>query len=128
MLLTLRGDTVVGWRGEGPGVEPTAVRAIAIPKTEPSVFLGLLQGTEFWLGPLPPMPRNQDLGLALGSDPVGGCMILPVSVRSKVVCFLYGDNGDAPIGNPPMAHLRRLAAKAGLAFQVYLLKSKIRTL
>jgi len=128
MVLVVRSDSVIGWRGEGDGVGDEAVRAISVPLAEPSVFVGLSQGQSFWLGSLPPMPRNQDIGLALGSDPVGGCMILPITVRSKIVCFLYGDNGDAPIGNPPMAHLRRLVAKAGLAFQVYLLKSKIRTL
>ncbi len=128
MVLVMRQETVVGWRGEGDGVGDQAVRAIAIPLTEPSVFVGLSQGQSFWLGSLPPMRRNHDVGLALGSDPSGGCVILPITVRSKVVCFLYGDNGDEPIGNPPMAELRRLVAKAGLAFQVYLLKSKIRTL
>ena len=128
MVLVVRQETVVGWRGEGDGVDDQAVRAIAIPLAEPSVFVGLAQGQSFWLGSLPPMARNQDIGLALGSDPSGGCVILPVTVRSKVVCFLYGDNGDEPIGNQPMAELRRLVAKAGLAFQVYLLKSKIRTL
>ena len=128
MVLVIRNDTVVGWRGDGAGVDQDAVRALSIPLSEPSVFVGLSQGQSFWLGTLPPMARNLDIGLALGSDPTTGCMILPVTVRSKVVCFLYGDNDDAPLGNPPMAELRRLAAKAGLAFQVYLMKSKIRTL
>jgi len=128
MVLVVRQETVVGWRGEGDGVGDQAVREIAIPLAEPSVFVGLSQGQSFWLGSLPPMARNREIGVAMGSDPYGGCVILPVTVRSKVVCFLYGDNGDEPIGNPPMAELRRLVAKAGLAFQVYLLKSKIRTL
>jgi hypothetical protein len=51
-----------------------------------------------------------------------------VVVRQKTVCFLYYDNADEGIGELPMADLRRLAAKASLAFQVYLLKSKIRNL
>jgi hypothetical protein len=128
MLLVVRQGEVVGWRGEGDGMDEDAVRAISIPLDEPSVFVGLSQGQSFWLGALPPMPRNADLSVALGSDSDTGCMILPVTVRSKVVCFLYGDNGSEPLGSPPMAELRRLATKAGLAFQVYLMKSKIRTL
>ncbi|MCD4749795.1 MAG: hypothetical protein K8R59_10525 [Thermoanaerobaculales bacterium] len=128
MLLTLRGDTIVGWRGEGPGVEPTAVRAIAIPKIEPSVFLGLIQGTAFWLGPLPPMIRNQELLFALGDPDPQACLILPVKVRGKIVAFLYGDCLAEPLGALPMAEFRRLLAKTDVAFQVYLLKAKIRTL
>jgi hypothetical protein len=35
---------------------------------------------------------------------------------------------DDGVAGLPMADLRRLAAKASLAFQVYLMKSKIRNL
>ena len=128
LLLTVRGDNVVGWRGEGPAVEPTAVRAIAIPKSEPSVFLGLLQGTAFWLGPLPPMVRNEELRMALGDPAPQSCLVLPVKVRGKIVAFLYGDCGAEPLGTLPMAEFKRLLAKTDVAFQVYLLKAKIRTL
>jgi hypothetical protein len=69
-----------------------------------------------------------ELAKALGGDAPKDCLILPIMVRDKTVCFLYCDNLEEGIGGPPMADLRRLAAKAGLAFQVYLMKSKIRTL
>lgn len=128
MLLALRGDTIVGWRGQGTEVEPTAVRAIAIPKDEPSVFSGLLQGTAFWLGPIPPMPRNQELVFPLGNQEPAACLILPVKVRGKIVAFLYGDSCDQPLGSVPMADFKRLMAKTDVAFQVYLLKGKIRVI
>jgi hypothetical protein len=38
MLLTIQRESVVGWRGEGEGVDVTAVRAVAVPRDEPSVF------------------------------------------------------------------------------------------
>ncbi len=128
MMLVLRGDTVMGWRGEGEGVDPDQVRRISIPISDPSVFVGLVQGTEFWLGPLPEMPRNQELVRGLGGKPPTECFILPVTMRDKPVCFLYYDNIDDGVGGLPMGEMRRLAAKASLAFQVYLLKSKIRNL
>ncbi len=128
MLLAIRGDTIVGWRCEGDGVEPTAVRAIAIPKDQPSVFSGLLQGTTFWLGPLPPMTRNQEMIMALGDPPPVGCLILPIKVRGKIVAFLYGDTAGRPLGSVPMADFKRLMAKTDIAFQVYLLKGKIRVI
>lgn len=128
MTLTLHKDQIIGWRGAGDGVDPAAVKAISIPTTEPTVFSGLLQGTTFWLGRLPPMPRNLDLLLGLGDDQPKECVIFPITLRKKPVCFLYGDNGDDGVGAAPIAHLRRLVAKAGIAFEVYLLKSKIRTL
>jgi hypothetical protein len=128
MMLTLRGDTIMGWRGEGEGVNEFKVRAIEIPLSDPSVFVGLTQGAGFWLGPLPTMPRNVEIVLGLGGTAPTECFVLPVSVRDKTVCFLYGDNVDEGIGGLPVEEIRRLAAKASLAFQVYLMKSKIRTL
>ena len=126
LMLVLRKDTVLGWRGEGFGVDENAVKAIGVPTGEPTVFSGLLQGVDFWLGPLPSMPRNSDLVSALGGEPPKDCYVLPIKVRDRVVCFLYGDNMGEGVGGLPLAELKRLAAKAGLAFQVYLLKGKIR--
>jgi hypothetical protein len=128
MMLAVRGDTVMGWRGEGDGVSTAKVRSIEIPLAEPSVFVGLTQGAGFWLGPLAPMPRNVEIILGLGGTSPKECFILPITVREKTVCFLYGDNVDDGVGSLPMEEIRRLAAKASLAFQVYLMKSKIRTL
>jgi len=128
MLLFVRNDAVIGWRGEGEGMKEPLVRQISIPLAEPSVFVGLSQGAEFWLGPLPRMPRNQDLVRGLGGVPPAECIILPLIVRGKTVCFLYGDNVDQPASGLPISQLRRLVAKASLAFQVYILKSKIRNL
>jgi hypothetical protein len=127
-MLVVRKGTVMGWRGEGDSIDQELVRAITIPLDQPSVFVGLTQGTEFWLGPLPEMPNNMDLVAGLAGDPPKDCFIVPMTVREKTVCFLYLDNAEDGVGGLQMADLRRLAAKAGLAFQVYLIKSKIRTI
>lgn len=126
MMLSVRDDSVLGWRGEGEDVEPEIVRAITIPLSEPSVFANLIKGQEFWLAPLPPMPRNTELVFGLGGREPRECVILPIRIRSKIMCFLYGDNADEAVRGVPVDELKRLAVKAGLAFQVYLLKSKIR--
>lgn len=128
LMLVNRKGTVMGWRGEGDGVDQDKARRISIPLTDPSVFVGLTRGTELWLGPIPEMPRNKDLIAGLGGTAPKDCFILPIMVREKTVCFLYCDNVEDGVGGLPMADLRRLAAKAGLAFQVYIMKSKIRTL
>jgi hypothetical protein len=126
LMLVVRNDSILGWRGEGTGVDTEGVRAISIPVTGPSVFLGLLQGSDFWLGPLPQMAHHKDLVEGLGGEPPSECFILPIRLRGKTVCFLYFDNVNEGVSGLPMAELRRLAAKVSLAFQVYLMKSKIR--
>ncbi len=127
-LFILRRDTIVGWRGEGEGVDETILRAVQIPVAAPSVFQPLIHGTAFWLGPLASMPRNLELALGLGGEPTGGCTVFPIRLKGRVVCFLWGDNLESGLHSVPLPQLRRLAAKAGLAFETYILRAKIRAL
>ena len=127
MLLIRRRDLIVGWRGEGEGVLADMVRGIRIHHKEPSVFLSV-SGTGFWLGPLPPLPPNQNLILGLGGERPKDCVVLPITLMSKIVCYLYGDNMADGVAGAPIAELRRLAAKTAVAFEVYILKNKIRML
>ena len=78
--------------GRRRGRAPSAVAAIDLEAQKPSVFAGLKEASSFWLGPLPPLPSNQVLSQALGGAPQD-CLVLPVTLRSKVVCYLYVDNG-----------------------------------
>ncbi len=124
-LLVLRKERIVGWRAEGPGVEESQITSLDLDSRLPSVFMGLREASSFWLGPLPGLPSNLALATALGG-PGKDCLALPIVLRGKVVAYLYGDNGQQGVAGAPMAALRRLAGKAGLAFEVYILKSKIR--
>ena len=121
----LRKERIVGWRAEGPGVEESKVAALDFDPRLPSVFLGLREADNFWLGPLPGLPANLQLQAALGGA-AKDCLALPIVLRTKVVAYLYGDNGPGGVAGVPLAALRRLTGKAGLAFEVYLLKNKIR--
>ncbi len=58
LMLVNRKGTVMGWRGDGVGIDQMRMRKISIPLAEPSVFVGLTQGTELWLGPIPEMPQK----------------------------------------------------------------------
>ena len=128
LLLVIRRNKIIGWRGDGTDVEREAVRRLAIPLDQPSIFGRLPDRTSYWLGPLPRLPADQPLIRALGGIPPSESVILPLFVGSKPLGFLYGDNRDRGVAEVPLPSLRRLMAKADLAFQVYLLKGKIRTL
>ena len=126
LLFVNRKGKILGWRGEGAGVLRDLVRTIEIEGTEPSVFLSLNQGAQLWTGPLPATPPNQRIIEGIGSVAPKECVVLPIVLRSKVVAFLYGDNMADGNGGVPIHQMRRLAAKAGVAFEVYILKNKIR--
>lgn len=125
-LFVLRKDRYVGWRAEGEGVDPSLFRQVDIGVGEPSILLGLREPDQMWLGPLPPMPKNLEIVAALGGSAPKDCLVLPIALRGKVACYLYVDNRGAGIGRAPVAEMRRLVFKAGLAFEVYILRNKIR--
>lgn len=127
-LLIHRSDRILGWRGEGPEVDETALRSLEISPRDPSVFLSLSHAAGFWLGPLPALPANRALLECLGGTPPKDCLVLPVALRSKIVCYLYGDNLGEGVATAPLADLKRLMGKTSLAFEVYILKNKIRLL
>jgi hypothetical protein len=128
LLLVVRRGKVIGWRGDGNDIDRATVRKLAIPLDQPSVFNRLTDRTSYWLGELPRLPAHQPLIRALGGIPPSESVILPIFVGTKPLGFLYGDNRDRGVADVPLPHLRRLVAKADLAFQAYLLKGKIRTL
>lgn len=128
LLLILRKERIVGWRGDGDGVVEEAVRAIEIPAQQPSVFLGLVQGGSFWLGALPELAANRGLVLGLGGSFPKECVALPIPVRSRVVALLYADNLQDGVAGAPISELKRLVSKAAVAFEVYILRNKIRML
>jgi hypothetical protein len=128
LLLVVRRGHVIGWRGDGTDIDRLAIRDLSIPLDRPSIFGRVSKESEYWRGPMPKMPADQPLIKALGGIPPAEGLILPMFVGGKPLGFLYGDNTEAGVSDVPIDHLRRLVAKADLAFQVYLLKGKIRTI
>jgi hypothetical protein len=53
-------------------------------------------------------------------------MIVPVAVKGRLAAFLYLDGDGAPLEKPDLPTLRRVAAMCGLAFELVLLRSKLR--
>ena len=128
LLLVVRRGQVIGWRAEGSDIDRDGLRELSIVLDRPTVFGRVSKDSEYWRGPLPKMPADQPLVRALAGIPPSDCIILPMFVGGKPLGFLYGDNLHLGVADAPIDHLRRLMAKADLAFQVYLLKGKIRTL
>ena len=128
LLLVVRRGQVIGWRAEGSDIDRDGLRDLSIVLDRPTVFGRVSKDSEYWRGPLPKMPADQPLVRALAGIPPSDCIILPMFVGGKPLGFLYGDNLHLGVADAPIDHLRRLMAKADLAFQVYLLKGKIRTL
>jgi hypothetical protein len=114
-FLVARPNEVAGHSAAGPGIDREAFRAIAIPWSEPSIFLNVKLSRSFYLGPLPPLPRHRALEAALGGMPEE-CVVQPVLIKDKPVAFLFAefgrDHGASPMD---LAYLRGLGSAAARA-------------
>ena len=87
-----------------------------------------MNSREFFFGVVPPLPPNQDLYSALGGRLPAMAMVVPISVKGRTVALLYLDDEERPITQPNIPAMRRASAKAGLAFEILLLRAKLQKL
>ncbi|HVS64718.1 MAG TPA: hypothetical protein VMT85_14580 [Thermoanaerobaculia bacterium] len=124
LILALRAERVLGWKGDGRGIVPRQLAAVNFSAGTCSPFLSLLKGSEFWLGPLPPGPAAEQLTRVLGGKAPCGCCILPITIGERIVSFLYLDNGDDGVVGAPIAQLLELTRAAGDALARSIAKKK----
>ncbi len=126
-VFVARPEGAVGRVGAGERVDVEALRGLEIPWAEPSIFLNVRMSRSFYLGPLPPLPRHDELAAALGGWPAE-CIVQPVLMRDKVVAFLYAECVGAQAATPAdLTYLRELAgaAAASLAASIRLKKKQV---
>jgi hypothetical protein len=113
-----------GVAGAGRGLD--AVRKVSVAPGSGTIFDLVGASGEAYVGPVPPLPANRDLYTALGGRLPQQVMIVPIPVSGRVSAYLYLDGDDRPIHRPDLPTLRRVAAMTGLAFEMLLLRTKLR--
>ncbi len=89
MLLTVRDELAIGWRGFVRGQPDKGVEVLAVPLSVDSIFVGPSQRAESYFGlPAKASVVDKRLWQFLGSPPQE-VAILPVEAQDKVVCLLY---------------------------------------
>lgn len=102
------------------------VRKVSVEPGSGTIFDLVGASGESYVGPVPPLPANRDLYTALGGRLPHHVMIVPISVSGRISAYLYLDGDDRPIDRPDLPTLRRVAAMTGLAFEMLLLRTKLR--
>lgn len=113
---------VLDWRSDRLARED--VEKLRIPVGGGSIF-GLLLGRSFYHGSLEDNDVYRRFYSMLKVDPPVELLLLPVYVNDRLVAVVYGDNGDRPI-DEETTHYRLLAEKLSTAFNLLILKMKIR--
>jgi hypothetical protein len=125
-LFIVRRDEVAGWVGRGSHLDLGRLRDFRAALDQPSIFLNLARGGTFYLGPLPPMPVHQALAACWGGQLPAECLLLPIRLRERLVTLVYADRGGAGLRGVDLAQLQQLAAKAAIAFELCIMRGKLR--
>lgn len=125
-LLAVHSGKVVGWLATGAGVVLDDVQSFSVPQGAESV-LAKANGSEGYWGPIPPGEVNAMIQKVLGDPPPVEIGICPVLVKNRVVAYLLGDAPGRLVSDPDRKGLLEAAQKAGLAFEVLILRKKIVT-
>jgi len=112
--------------GRGRAFETQRLGALTIPAERSTVLGAVLESRDLFFGVVPPDPANRDLYTALGVRLPSMAMVLPILVKSRIAALLYLDDEGRPMRRPDIALMRRVAGKAGVAFEVLLLRGKLR--
>jgi hypothetical protein len=126
VVLAILPDRVRVLDAAGTLRSPDALRQLSLPSDPPNLFEALRGGRTFHLGPTPPLPGSRVFFWALGGDPPKSVFIIPILVRDRTVALLYADNESEDVGPVDLEQWRRLSLLTGIAFEIQLLKNKLR--
>jgi hypothetical protein len=126
-LFVVQGDRVTGWSGRGEGIEPIRVRQVMVSLDRPSLFSFFRGGADFYQGPVADQPANTRFYLDLGCPPPARALLLPLRIKDRPAVILYADNASDAGTGFDATPLRRLLAKASLALEILILRTKILT-
>ncbi len=125
-LFAVGKEGIRGLAGRGRGFETERVRMVTVSPDASTLFDTALRSRDFYFGVVPQLPANLDLYTVLGGKLPATALVLPVQVKDRTAVLLYLDDDERPMTRPDIPLMRRVGAKAGLAFEILLLRNKLR--
>jgi hypothetical protein len=125
-LFAVGKEAVRGVAGRGRAFTGEILRKLTVPVGSGTLFDTALQSRDFYFGIVPALPANRDLYTVLGGRLPANVMLVPIVLKERTVALLYLDGDDAALPRPDIPAMLRVAAKAGLAFEMLLLRNKLR--
>jgi hypothetical protein len=125
-LFAVGREGIRGVAGRGRGFDTEILTQICVSPDVASIFDAALRSRDFFFGAVPPLPSNRDLYTVLGGRLPAMALVLPIRVKGRTAALLYLDDDDRPMRRPDIPLMRRVVAKAGLAFEILLLRTRLR--
>ena len=118
-VFIMRGGKIVGWKARGLNVD-----GFSITDKELSIFADVLRRGSHYRGPVLNVKGNEPLIKILSGTPQDA-LLMPIQIREKVAALFYVDNGNHSVLDANVGYLSKLAAMAGVAFEMMILRKKI---
>ncbi len=118
-LFLIKNARITGWKAKGMNIE-----GFELPEEEVSIFSEVLRTRNYYRGPVLRIRGNEMLIKILGGTPQDS-LLLPVTIRDRVVLLLYIDNGNDSVLSANISHLLRISAMAAVSLEILILKQRI---
>lgn len=124
-LFIVRKEILVGWMGAGEDLTSRRVKGIMVPLGPPSVFRTVRETSTDYFGSLPRTVVNDVFISAMGEIRPRQILLIPVTVRHKPICILYGDCGSASGFEKDLSPVHLLVHDVAAAFERIILRNKM---
>ena len=122
-LFVVHRGMIMGLRGSGDDLERRAL-GVMIPADSPSLFATIASGGKPRRCGDVVHPIDRQVLHALGRSEARDRLIVPVTIRGRVVNLLYADNGADPLGATSAAALAALGQLVAQSYERLILQRK----
>jgi len=123
-LFLVRTEAICGWRAAGGERLQGEFRTLRIPLSDASILGSVVEKRKPFLGPFPPSPCRDRLATILASAEDGEVLLVPVELGGRTIAVLCAEGGREKLKKETDV-VRKVAAKAALAFEILIAREKI---
>lgn len=123
-LLTIRGNSAVGWRAVVSGKQVKSFEQMTLEVSKSSEISEIFTGKHYFFGTLAESQANLPFTTALNLTAFNTILLLPVVMNDRVVAMI-AVSSDAMSLQRRLGELQKLVYKASLTFQILVLKNKL---
>lgn len=118
---------ILGWRGAGNALDRQSIEPLMLPANADSIFKEPAAGSVVFHGPIPKGGLNERLLAGLGRELPMTAVVLPVSLKNRVVNLVYADNGGTGVSAAAAGYLQLLTRDIATAYERIILAKKKNT-
>lgn len=122
---SVRGGRILGWTASGEQIDPARVAQIDMAGDTASFFAPVVAASVPYVGPVPATTSADGFYELLGGPVATSILLVPVSVKGRLMTILYADNLDAPIGTVDILVQKGLAELAALGLELLIVRNRI---